>query len=327
MQMIQALLFLLALISPTVPIEAQVETPFLSSRIGRGTIDSVQWHPDGSYIMITTVTGTWLYTPDLQDLAHIPAYFARMSPDGRYIAGVDEDALLHLWDAQTFELIENDEPWTIRQISLFKWSPDSRYIIVAGQMRDHDMTLIWYVAPTNQYSLYEGKFNEVIWSPDGRYLVRPSSTHIVVLKSGASAFESVIDYQPDFYFREEPTVIWDDETHLVITGGGPLNNIWINVETKEIEILPYTSTQLTHHLMNPAGTISLITGGDGFTLTNLENPAQSLRFPYEEDFSMVAWDHVGRFLAVGENTNSSRVADIRVIDLRTFDVIQHLVGL
>src|SRR5690606_20777017 len=72
--------------------QAQTEDEPLSlTRIGRGAVQSVEWHPSDDYILISTVTGAWLYTPDLQDFAHLPdAQLATLSPDGRYIAGVDD---------------------------------------------------------------------------------------------------------------------------------------------------------------------------------------------------------------------------------------------
>lgn len=67
-------------------------------RIGRGVIEYAEWHPGGDYILVSTLTCAWFYTPDLQDFAHFPdVRLAIISPDGRYIIGTPDGSNIQLW--------------------------------------------------------------------------------------------------------------------------------------------------------------------------------------------------------------------------------------
>ncbi len=113
-------------ISSVPSIRAQDAQPSLR-QIGRGNIQSVVWHPHDTYILVTTDTGAWIYSPDLQDLTHLSdAHMAVLSPDGRYIAGVDDNHHMRLWDANTFEPLTSPDTGYFRRIWTLAWSNDSR---------------------------------------------------------------------------------------------------------------------------------------------------------------------------------------------------------
>jgi len=64
----------------------------LTHRIGRGTPNNIEWQPNGDKLLVSTVTGAWLYTDTLDDVAHIEdAKLATFHPSGRLLAGVDEN--------------------------------------------------------------------------------------------------------------------------------------------------------------------------------------------------------------------------------------------
>lgn len=69
---------------------------------GRGHIQGVSWHPSSDYLSVNTITGAWIYTDALADMAHLPeAKHAVFSPDGNWLVG-SQGAEVTLWDATTF---------------------------------------------------------------------------------------------------------------------------------------------------------------------------------------------------------------------------------
>jgi WD40 repeat protein len=75
--------------------------------LGKGTITNIRWSPDGKRLGIASVTGLWLYDVAQPDSpAQVFAYGHRIndlafSPDGRLIAGADEDRTVRIWNLST----------------------------------------------------------------------------------------------------------------------------------------------------------------------------------------------------------------------------------
>jgi len=140
----------------------------LTHRIGRGTPHNIEWQPDGDKLLVSTVTGAWLYTDTLDDVAHIEdAKLATFHPSGRLLAGVDENNSITLWNADTFEHIESLEQHTAR-ITQLAWSPEGDRI---ASMDQDGHILIWQTdsyQPTQRMVLQE--ITQIGWSSEGTYL-------------------------------------------------------------------------------------------------------------------------------------------------------------
>ncbi len=183
--------------------------------IGRGAIQSVAWHPSSDYILVSTATGAWLYTPDLHDLAHLPeAQLAALSPDGRYIAGVDDTYHARLWDAQTLEPVDSPDGGSFRRIRTIAWSPDGRHLAVSGN-RGEDLVYVWDVRSRDTILATRNTADTLLWSPEGGHLALVNSQ-----SGGVYVFNLDGTYPP---FANLPAgrlpygsdTIWKDETHLL----------------------------------------------------------------------------------------------------------------
>ena len=107
---------------------------------------------------------------------------AAISPDGKYILGVNSSGTAGLWDAETGEEIQDYDQvaWSLAM------SPDSEYVLIGGS---DGVASLWETLSgkkVRDFSGHEGGVLTVAFSPDGKQ----------VLTNGA-------DYK---------TIVWDEET-------------------------------------------------------------------------------------------------------------------
>lgn len=262
------------------------------TRIGRGSIQSVQWHPDGDYILVATVTGAWLYTPDLQDLAHLPdAHLATLSPDGRYIAGVDDTHDVRLWDAATFEEVEGLIRDSFQRVRALAWSPDGKYLAVSGD-RDEALLYVWNIETQDTVITSRITGNVLLWSPDGKYLA----------VSYQNGWVSVWGVDPPAFLNTlmvpASTMVWQNEENLLVLSYGD------NVEATRWNVL--TGEQVgnlrfppTLAFYNHEGNTLAIGGPSRLRLRDAETNEVYLDVEIDADYFetyMLAWSHDDRLL-------------------------------
>jgi WD40 repeat protein len=171
---------------------AQLE---LAHTLGRGRIESVEWSPDSSTILVNTVAGAWLYTPQLEDKAHLPdAFLATYSPDGRYLAVINHERHLLLLSPTTYEVLHTVES-TWRDITMVEFSPDGRYLAYGGMesqyhgvnLRSLDQLSIEGVS--GPLILPRSNVLQLEWSPDGVFLsiLMASNHEIKVIEAATGA--------------------------------------------------------------------------------------------------------------------------------------------
>jgi len=130
-------------------------------------MQSAQWYPNGDYVLVTTVTGAWIYTSTLQDYAHLPeAKLAQLSPNGRFIAGVNAQDDLLIWDSATLALVKTI-PLSTSPLSSLEWSPDNRFVVVSKSWGTGGYVLAVDLISENSFHHY-GVPSSVQWSPNGQ---------------------------------------------------------------------------------------------------------------------------------------------------------------
>ena len=119
------------------------------ARLGKGSINEIQYSPDGTRLAVADSIGIWLYdTATLQEVdlltGHTGSVFSvSFSPDGHTIASGSRDATIRLWDAVNGELIRTLEGHT-GFVNSVVFSPDGRTIASGG---DDGTVLLWDIAP------------------------------------------------------------------------------------------------------------------------------------------------------------------------------------
>jgi WD40 repeat protein len=155
-------------------VTAQDESPIVEiARLGRGTINTMAWRPDGSMFVVGSGDGLWFYNESLETLVHIGSGYislTKWSPDGNWLVvnntynGECHTQILRFDDLEVTATHEYDECFRNAD-----WHPDS--LLLAYVL---DAT-IYIVDVTTQQIQQEISFTDeapnyplsIKWSNDG----------------------------------------------------------------------------------------------------------------------------------------------------------------
>ncbi len=162
------------------PLISQLGLPdSVKLRIGRGSVHSVDYSPDGRRIAAASSVGIWIYDAlyggeiallgGHESWANSAAY----SPDGKRIVSADRDGMIRIWDAETGKALKTLKGHQHIVISA-AYSPDGKRIVSASW----DKTArIWDAETGALLKTLEGHTQTVAsaaFSPDGKRIVSAS---------------------------------------------------------------------------------------------------------------------------------------------------------
>ncbi len=169
------ILFCLVLLTTLQTHAAQTDTtaseiPPQIARLGRGTANSLDWHPSGNILAVGGSLGVWFYDDTLNDVDHFAdvGSIASLvwSPLGNQLATVDVDKTVTLWDVNldSFEL-KQVHTWAFvdEEYIGISWSPEGERLAVTSyagaQVLDANTGKIVLSIPDLKFTL--------TWHPDG----------------------------------------------------------------------------------------------------------------------------------------------------------------
>jgi WD40 repeat protein len=162
-------LLLLSINSNQARVQSTSPTFQLTHEIGRGHIQTMDWHPTNDILLVSTIRGAWFYDAMLRDLGHIEAArLATFSPDGELVAGVNAENQVILWNSETHAPVAA-LPRHDAFITQIEWNPRGELLASADSMGN---LRIWDIQ--RQQALSKGLANDSVvamsWSPDSLWL-------------------------------------------------------------------------------------------------------------------------------------------------------------
>jgi WD40 repeat protein len=201
------------------------------AQLGRGTITSAAWRPDGQAIAIAGSAGIWLYTPNFDDIAHIEGYLlgdVAWSPDGTRIAASGYGSTtteyydgsgsqyasagsIMIWDAETFEAVELISQSEAEGAESVTWNSDGTKL---ASVRIGVGVSVWDAASGNKVfeSITEPGVSPIYfaeWSPNGQMLAGITTEYIVVLDMRTGT--ELIRFRTDEPFSQ---LAWDSDNRI-----------------------------------------------------------------------------------------------------------------
>ncbi len=226
-----------------------------------GAATDFQWSPDGKSFALSrrTVDGIRVGRLPLSDppirlgppQAQTPPVMSRLSPDGKFLAGADDDGTLTIWEIASGRLTRRipgppapaglPHIPTVRAVSALLWSPDAKRL--AGFRWGDNGLWVWEVATGRLLSSFAfgSSFQPfssgpppIVWSRDSQFLLAVvTSPRVRVLD--VTAGKQVREWAADTSFSNYTNLIaWGPTDQRLTTGIGnpPRIQIW-DVNTGE----------------------------------------------------------------------------------------------
>lgn len=305
-----SLTFLLSIYGVLSPVRVMAQTP--TGQVSfNSPLYSVAWSPDGSALAVAGADGIRLYTPSLQETAHVAVNESTVklswSPDSTRVVSTSEDSnQIRIWqrDSSTNTLTLSDTVQVSHQSAITAaWSPvENRIALIGEDLPEGNNDLIgtieiwqevnahWQLQKTLETDLINRfPLRPLVWSPDG--------TLISGIGNGCVS-EACGNGQRSFVYT-------------------------INVDTgNNLTLFDFNSppTTLAWSVNN-----QLAIGEEVLTIVNPQSGLKISEWKYPDpnaDFTSSDWDAAGRRVAVG----SLRTGLISIVDMETSVLLQSFTG-
>ncbi len=246
----------------------------------RGSVESVEFSPDGKYIVSGTKFDYSVIMWRTSDGAELWRSYASQeiervgwSADGNFVASCSEDFLVQVWDAKSGELVR--EIPHKQGIDALIWSKKENILItgeeeikeeVDGKTIKHGYLRVFQMPEAKL--LYErdhgGTINEIMFTDDETYLLSAGHGSVKVWKKEDMSL--VRELKPDDYFTFVTAGFSPDGKYLAAGGQDGIIFLWEWETGKLIRVINYTGRKIESIAWHPSGEF-LVSSGHGPYLT------------------------------------------------------------
>ena len=204
------------------------------ARLGKSTINDIQFSPDGTRLAVAKGIGIWIYDANTgKELFLLGGHTQSVtsvifSPSGRKLASGGEDGTIRMWDVTTGTHLKTSAMNDINNVEFVTFSPNRCTVAITGQddspyLREGSDSSprslrLWEIATGKLCQTITGNILRVVFSADGRTL----------------AISEYDDWNGDFWID-----LWDAATgdHLkTLTKTGSANSITLSPDGDTLAI-------------------------------------------------------------------------------------------
>jgi serine/threonine protein kinase len=292
-------------------------------------VHTVAWSSNSAYLASASdeIIRVW-EAQSGQDICTYQHHFSRIvamawARDSMQIASLSQDNSLRIWDANTGKTLDSDSSNALPKIGrlrLLAWSPDARFLALAGDSRTIEILDI----NTRQHgaTLQSRGFlgcNALAWSPNGQYMAAASANTVSIWDVNTGALLRTYDHSANV-----DTIAWSPNScYIASCGSGKILQIWLALTG---ELVSMWSGEHFEHIntlsWSPRGRM-IISGGimgdllvwhiltdrqEDLKIWNVQKNQQIGTYTgHTGGILSVAWSPNGRFLASGGADEKVRV--------------------
>ena len=216
----------------------------LKSRIGKGIIHDVAYHPDGRQFAVASPTGIWFYDANTYEVKALiatdkPAVkMMAFSSDGEKLATIGESKAIQIWDMQSLNhkmtFVNDLSPYLDLFFDFIVFIKDEQTLVSKnpGSIYFWDGTTGTHQFKHENFSIAEGVF-----SSDGRIAVSCRDTVVYVwdVVEGNLLKEIKIHSPPVYFFRKKDVALSSNGTTLAYGTDENIIELW-DIETGKHKI-------------------------------------------------------------------------------------------
>ena len=285
-------------------------------RLGNGVLYSLVWSPDGSTLAAASSIGVWLYSSDSIDgpplLLELEAGAASIAASGSYFAAGSDDGTIHVWDADTLELVVAFERH-LYAVNSLAFSNDGA-LLASGD--NSGVVRLWNMDSLTELTTLEslGQLyhapNELLFSITGSFA-----------RVGYCDALEVVSLEPSIERRllagfmcPLRAVAFDGETVIAFSETGSTYT-W-NLQTGMLEQHHPTNPPLPEdhsvETTNPAGSLLARGGNDGIVrlIDAATGDERARLYGHLRGINAVAFSPDGRLIASGSLDRTSQIWDV-----------------